>query len=54
MHSACIHEGLLVYGYVVLGSESCGVVQAQNCGTEQLSCPSITVRWLHGRVAFVG
>jgi len=29
MHSACIHEGLLVYGYVVLGSESCGVVQAQ-------------------------
>jgi hypothetical protein len=34
MHSACIREGWVVYGYVLLGSENCGVVQAQNCGTE--------------------
>ena len=34
MHFACIREGWLMYGYGLLGSKNCAVVQVQNCGTE--------------------
>jgi hypothetical protein len=54
MDSACIAAGLRVYGYVLLGWRVCGCIQAQNYGTEWLSCPSITARWLHGRIALFG
>ncbi len=29
-------------------------IPPQNYGTEWLSCPSITARWLHGRIALFG